>query len=218
MPTKKELLKNLRDYSPEQIADAVRSGVVSMYELTKETSGAFTPLLRKQVEAILATPIPLTNIKSEESAFQKESAPEIPVVSLFDATSDTSNPSSVTETTNPYEDEIEPKPKMFSRPFSFKGRIRRLEYGLSLIIYMIVFFIAEVMWESVIDSNFEDTLLLLLYVILHILLCWFTWAQGAKRCHDRGNSGWYQLIPFYGFVLLFGNGEKGTNSYGVSPK
>ena len=54
--------------------------------------------------------------------------------------------------------------------------------------------------------------------IISIPMLWFTYAQGAKRCHDRGHSGWYQLIPFYVFVLLFGKGEDGENEYGDNPK
>jgi len=50
MATRKELLKNLKNYSPEEIAEAVREGVVSLYELSKETEGAFTPLLKKKVK------------------------------------------------------------------------------------------------------------------------------------------------------------------------
>lgn len=40
----------------------------------------------------------------------------------------------------------------------------------------------------------------------------------VKRCHDRGNSGWYQLIPFYVLVMLFGDGDDYDNGYGPDPK
>ena len=56
-----------------------------------------------------------------------------------------------------------------------------------------------------------------MYLLL-IPVYWFTWAQGAKRCHDRGNSGWFQIIPFYGLWMLFGDGEIGDNEYGSNPK
>ena len=41
---------------------------------------------------------------------------------------------------------------------------------------------------------------------------------GCKRCHDVGVSGWYQLIPFYVFVLCFEGGDHGINKYGSNPK
>ena len=47
---------------------------------------------------------------------------------------------------------------------------------------------------------------------------WFMWAQGAKRCHVRNNSGWYQIIPFYGLWMLFGDGDPNENDYGIDPK
>ena len=53
MVSKKEILKNITNYSPEEIADAVRTGVVSMYELGKDTEGSFTPLLKKRVKELL---------------------------------------------------------------------------------------------------------------------------------------------------------------------
>lgn len=56
-----------------------------------------------------------------------------------------------------------------------------------------------------------------LYIFL-IPVYWFIWAQGAKRCHDRNNTGWFQIIPFYGFWMLFADGDYGENDYGPNPK
>jgi hypothetical protein len=47
-------------------------------------------------------------------------------------------------------------------------------------------------------------------------MLWFLWAQSAKRCHDLNKSGWWQLIPFYFFVLLFSTGDYGPNQYDAS--
>ena len=47
---------------------------------------------------------------------------------------------------------------------------------------------------------------------------WIFYAQGANRCHDLDNSGWYQLIPFYSLWLIFKKGNSGPNSYGDDPK
>ena len=55
--SKKELLKNIQSYSPEEIADAIRAGIVTLYELGHDTEGQFTPLLKKQVKDILARPV-----------------------------------------------------------------------------------------------------------------------------------------------------------------
>ena len=60
----------------------------------------------------------------------------------------------------------------------------------------------------------------LIYIglLMIIPLLWFAYAQGAKRCHDMGRSGWWQLIPFYVFVMLFVEGDHRENEYGPSPK
>jgi uncharacterized membrane protein YhaH (DUF805 family) len=99
------------------------------------------------------------------------------------------------------------KQKMFSSPFSFEGRIRRLEYGISTIIYYVVYLI-------VLGISTKAPIMGL--VMLPII--WFILAQGAKRCHDRGNSGWYQIIPFYVLWMLFAEGDKEANEYGNPPK
>ena len=94
---------------------------------------------------------------------------------------------------------------MFKNPFSFEGRIRRTEYGISFIIYLVA--------AVIVNSTGEAAILL-----AYIPILWFLWAQGAKRCHDRGNSGWFQLIPFYVFWMLFADSNNGNNEYGPNPK
>ena len=82
-----------------------------------------------------------------------------------------------------------------------------MEYGISLFI-----------------SGFANTLVLAMVDALPIVslalipIIWFFLAQGAKRCHDRGNSGWFQLIPYYVFWMVFADSEPGSNQYGSSPK
>lgn len=100
--------------------------------------------------------------------------------------------------------------EMFRNVFSLEGRIRRLEYGISNIIYGIIAFILE----QIVNNNYSLTWVYLAF----IPLMWFIIAQNAKRCHDVGRSGWYQLIPFYGIYLLFAAGENGINQYGQNPK
>ncbi len=96
---------------------------------------------------------------------------------------------------------------MFLAPFAFEGRIRRLEYGISTIIYHVVYLI-------VVGISAETPI----FGLIMIPIIWFVLAQGAKRCHDRGNSGWYQIIPFYALWMIFAEGDKGINEYGNPPK
>mgnify|MGYP003604270843 CR=1 FL=1 len=99
---------------------------------------------------------------------------------------------------------------MFENAFSFDGRIRRTEYGISVIIYAVIAVIINLIAEANRDASFV--------FIVYIPALWFLLAQASKRCHDVGNSGWWQLIPLYGFWLLFQEGELGQNQYGNNPK
>lgn len=112
---------------------------------------------------------------------------------------------------------------MFKNVFSFEGRIRRLEYGLSYIFYYAYDIIVSILIERPLldfrtinsDTDFKTGVIFFLSLLLAI---YFMIAQGAKRCHDRGNSGWWMLIPFYGLWMLFADGDVGDNEYGPNPK
>lgn len=237
MIKKKDLLKNLNKYSDKQIADAVRSGIVSLYELGSNTNGAFTPLLKREVKAILeestsesettttvdkantfATPPPPLSLNKEEVTQESTQSNDIDSFDIFDMEEEVGNMEEdiYNEESN---DNVIPqisKPGMFSSPFSFNGRIRRTEYGLSMgIIFVINIFLNIIIADATYSDSDE---LLIFYSILLIPLIWFNLAQGAKRCHDLGNSGWYQLIPLYFFWLLLDEGEFMQNEFGNSPK
>lgn len=103
---------------------------------------------------------------------------------------------------------------MFKNPFSFRGRIRRLEYGLSGIISFLAFAFIGFFIGIIIESGGNPSILLLFTIPIY----WFNIAQAVKRSHDVGNSGWWVLVPFYGLYLLFKDGEIGENQYGENPK
>lgn len=46
------------------------------------------------------------------------------------------------------------------------------------------------------------------------LVSGISFTQATRRCHDLGYTGWYQFIPFYGFIILFKEGQKKDNKYG----
>lgn len=102
---------------------------------------------------------------------------------------------------------------MFKNILNYKGRIRRLEYGISYLIYLLIAY-SDIFFIQFYDQSIPDVIFYSLWITAAVLII----IQGAKRCHDRGNSGWYQLIPFYQLWMLFGDGEEGQNEYGSNPK
>ena len=230
---KKDLIKNFKDYSPEQIAEAIKSDIVTSYELLHETGGAYTPLLKKKVNLALERMESSQNpdissteqsVDSDNEVVNTPSQPievthilEIPSLEVPDLNTSSSSiqSDSAKEETKATDNS---KSAMFSAPFSFKGRIRRTEYGISMIICFFISLGLNAIIGSANNSYSDPTGLIVLYFVLLIPYLWFVWAQGAKRCHDRGNSGWYQIIPFYGFLMLFAEGDANTNEYGNSPK
>lgn len=99
---------------------------------------------------------------------------------------------------------------MFKNPFSFEGRIHRAEYGLTMLLFIICLLSINIL---MIETRFTA-----FFCFLLIPLIWFYSAQSAKRCHDMGKSGWWQIVPFYILILLLVDGQSQTNQYGYDPK
>lgn len=120
---------------------------------------------------------------------------------------------------------------MFKAPFSFEGRIRRIEYLLSAILGGIVTSIAfwlgvgTAVFGAASNSGGGFGFGVLIGIAALIGGIWFMIAQDVKRLHDVDKSGWLLLlglIPLVNIVLglymLFADGTVGPNRYGTDPK
>lgn len=98
---------------------------------------------------------------------------------------------------------------MFRNPFSTEGRIARLEYFLSFLIFVASDVVCNILFGKPSDN--------VIYAIVILIVFVFFVIQGAKRCHDINKSGCWQLIPFFFIWLLIAKGDKGENYYGENP-
>ena len=101
----------------------------------------------------------------------------------------------------------------------FSGRARRAEYWYFVLFNIIVSIILSIVSSIIHDKAGIISTIYMLAVIIPSL------AVGARRLHDTGKSGWWQLIsliPIIGgiwlIVLLATNGTPGSNEYGTNPK
>ena len=99
---------------------------------------------------------------------------------------------------------------------NFNGRAARPEYWLFFLFYIVVYILGIVL-DSITGFG-----LFTLIVTLGLLLP--SLAVGARRLHDTGKSGWFQLlyiIPVLGFLImiffLVQQGDALENKYGAPP-
>lgn len=127
--------------------------------------------------------------------------------------------------------------KMFSHWYNFTGRIGRIEYLLTFVISVILYFFVLLLVGKLLQfMGVEITTDIGLYVFsfgcmlpsVYLLI-----AAGVKRAHDAGVSWWYALTPLIplffigiitiaffiiGFIYLFTTaGDEGVNEYGSNP-
>lgn len=127
--------------------------------------------------------------------------------------------------------------KKFGRLLLFTGRVGRLEYALTLVIAIVLYFLVMVLMSNVLR-------LLGVYITTPAGIYIFTFgcmlpsvylaiAAGVKRANDTRVSKWYALVPLIplfflnvftfivmcvGGIYLFKDpGEEGVNEHGSNP-
>jgi uncharacterized membrane protein YhaH (DUF805 family) len=105
---------------------------------------------------------------------------------------------------------------VFTQYVGFSGRARRSEFWWYTLFYVLLGVVMNVVNRAM-GSNVLG-LLVGLAVILPSL------AVGARRLHDTGRTGWWQLLglTIVGFIVLIifwvGDSQPGQNQYGPNPK
>lgn len=105
-----------------------------------------------------------------------------------------------------------------SKYFQFSGRSRRSEFWGFLLVTLL-FTGAAMFWDNVFSRNgdFFENMVDLAFLIPSM-------AVSARRLHDTGRSGWWQLIAFTGIGLILlviwwsQDSDLDHNDYGDSPK
>lgn len=109
---------------------------------------------------------------------------------------------------------------MFSplkRYADFSGRSRRKEYWLFFLFLMIGHVVTTILDAGLSadttdpDGGILNAIFLLGTIIPSI-------AVAVRRAHDQDKSGWFILIPIYGFIMMFFEGSQGSNRFGADPK
>ena len=122
--------------------------------------------------------------------------------------------------------------RTFKKPFSFNGRIDRIDFIIALVIslimsvlifYLIYFVCYELLYhvngyyDGEINHWFhDDTMDMNIACIFATPFIWYLFASGAKRLHDVGLSGRMQILyPVAFFIMLFKKSDEIDNQYGA---
>ncbi|MCV6620690.1 MAG: DUF805 domain-containing protein [Cellvibrionaceae bacterium] len=98
----------------------------------------------------------------------------------------------------------------------FSGRARRKQYWMFVLFYFIFSIVVSIV-DSILGTMF-------LGMIFGLAMLVPSLAIGARRLHDTGRSGWWQLlllIPLIGFIVLlvfYVQDSHPDNDYGPNPK
>lgn len=180
-----------------------------MYKLSK--NGKLTPLMKKRIEEQMAYESVEINTTGSVTESSEEFTEGIPP-SVNENLEEQAIAATPTETDIPsipvitpvlssqsteIDSEILDNRGMFKRVFSFKGRIRRTEFGLSYIIFLAWYLV----FVAVTEMNDVNPVLALFIILTIVPAYWFLWAQGAK---DVMTEVIQAGIKSYPFIFLSG--------------
>lgn len=100
---------------------------------------------------------------------------------------------------------------------NFSGRATRKEYWIFILSNIIIF------WLLVFLSSFSEVLVAIIALLFILVMIIPSYSVGARRLHDIGKTGWWQLLGFipFGSVVLFVfciiESEENDNQYGPNP-
>lgn len=119
----------------------------------------------------------------------------------------------------------------FSKFGTFKGRASRSEYWWFFLFTLIMQWVLSIVDSTSLiahpelaPSDSDEASVFALVDLLIMLPLWIPlWSAGARRLHDIGRSGWWQLleitiigiIPLY--IWMAREGDRAVNEYGSPP-
>ena len=107
---------------------------------------------------------------------------------------------------------------------TFSGRSRRSEYWYFILFYLIIAIVLGIIDRAAGTMTSNGTVGVLggLFGLAMLIP---SLAVGARRLHDTGRTGWWQLIgliPLIGIIVLIvfyvQDSHPGSNQYGTNPK
>jgi uncharacterized membrane protein YhaH (DUF805 family) len=114
--------------------------------------------------------------------------------------------------------------KVLKNYVGFSGRARRKEYWM-FVLFNVIFGVAAMILDNVLGLASKELGYGPIYGIYALVMILPSLAVAARRLHDIGKSGWWQLIaliPIIGIIMLIvwyvREGETGSNIYGSDPK
>jgi uncharacterized membrane protein YhaH (DUF805 family) len=104
----------------------------------------------------------------------------------------------------------------FRKYADFSGRAHRKQYWMFVLIYSIIYIVLALI-DGALNTLWLTSIFSLVIFIPSISI-------GARRLHDTGRTGWWQLIyliPLIGIIVMLiflSQDSHDENKYGISPK